>query len=106
MIWITIITMAILVFCSRYIFLAPKLPITLNAEAEKFLSYASPAVLTSIWAPIVFLPNGELSLTWSNPYLIAAILAAITAWKSKSILLTAVLSMAVFFTLQYALKQV
>ncbi|MGR5148053.1 AzlD domain-containing protein [Photobacterium alginatilyticum] len=99
MIWLTLLAMALLVFSSRYLFLEPRLPLRLNAQAQKLLSYSSPAVLTAIWAPIVFLPEGELSVSWHNPYLVAAIVAVLLAWKLKSVLLTAVISMAVFFLL-------
>jgi branched-subunit amino acid transport protein len=97
MIWFTIIAMALLVFASRYIFLEPKLPLRLTAQTQKLLSYSSPAVLTAIWAPIVFLPEGELMLSYKNPYLIAALFAILLAWRTKNVLLTAVLSMALFF---------
>ncbi|MCW8329867.1 AzlD domain-containing protein [Photobacterium sp. SDRW27] len=99
MIWLTILAMTLLVFFSRYLFLEPKLPLRLNAQTQKLLSYSSPAILTAIWAPIVFLANGHLTLTWQNPYLIAALVAAIVARKRENVLLTAVISMAVFFLL-------
>ncbi|OLQ72176.1 branched-chain amino acid ABC transporter [Photobacterium proteolyticum] len=101
MIWLTLLAMALLVFTSRYLFLEPRLPLRLNAQAQKLLSYSSPAVLTAIWAPIVFLPEGELSVSWHNPYLVAAVVAVLLAWKLKSVLLTAVISMAVFFLLSF-----
>ncbi|UTV30339.1 AzlD domain-containing protein [Photobacterium atrarenae] len=99
MIWVSIGAMALLVFASRYLFLAPGLPIKLSAETQKLLSYSSPAVLTAILAPIVFLPEGEVALSWTNPYLVAAITAVLLAWKLKNVLLTTVLSMALFFLL-------
>ncbi|MEZ9197816.1 AzlD domain-containing protein [Shewanella sp. 10N.286.54.B9] len=99
MIWLTIFLMTFIVFTSRYMFLAPKLPLKLNAEAQKLLSYSSPAVLTAIWAPIVFLHEGKPDLSAQNPYLISAVIAALIAWKTKNVLVTAVISMAIFFTL-------
>lgn len=99
MIWVSIGAMALLVFASRYLFLAPGLPIKLGTETRKLLSYSSPAVLTAILSPIVFLPDGEVALSWSNPYLVAAITAVLLAWKLKNVLLTTVLSMALFFLL-------
>lgn len=99
MIWLTILAMTLIVFASRYFFLAPKLPLKLNAQTQKLLSYSSPAVLTAIWAPIVFLPDGKLAISWQNPYLIAAFVAVIIAWRLNNVLLSAVISMAVFFLL-------
>ena len=100
MIWLTLLLMAALVFISRYIFLEPKLPIRLGPKILHFLHYTGPAALTAIWAPIVFHPEGELNLAISNPYFIAAILAAILAVTTKNVLLTTVLSMALFFIIK------
>ena len=99
MIFISILAMTALVFLSRNLFLEPKLPLRLNAQTQRLLSYSSPAVLTAIWAPIVFMPDNELSLSGSNPYLWAALTAALIAWKTKNILLTTIISMPVFLVL-------
>ena len=94
-----ILLMAALVFASRYLLLEPKLPIKLGTKLQRLLSYSSPAVLTAIWAPIVFTHKTQLWISPTNPYLWAAILAAIIAWKTKNILLTTIVSMAVFLLL-------
>ncbi len=99
MITLTILLMALIVFITRYLFLEPRLPIRLNAKAKRLLNYSGPAVLTALWAPIVFLPQNRLNIGLHNPYFIAALLAAILAWKSKNILLTTVVSMLVFLLL-------
>ncbi|MCK4710036.1 MAG: AzlD domain-containing protein, partial [Gammaproteobacteria bacterium] len=77
--WFTLLLMALLVFISRYLFLEPKLPVRLGPKILHFLHYTGPAVLTAIWAPIVFHREGELNLAINNPYLIAAVVAAILA---------------------------
>ncbi|NIY82318.1 AzlD domain-containing protein [Vibrio hepatarius] len=100
MILLSILAMTFLVFVSRYLFLEPKLPLRLNPQAQRLLSYSSPAVLTAIWAPIVFMPEQELWITPDNPYLIGAIVAAVMAWKTKNVLLTTFVSMAVFLVLK------
>ncbi len=98
--WLTLLAMAALVFISRYIFLEPKLPIRLGPRILHFLHYTGPAVLTAIWAPIVFHQNGELNLEINNPYFIAAVVAAILAITTRNILITTVLSMALFFMIK------
>lgn len=103
MIIISILAMTLIVFLSRYLFLEPAIPLRLNSTAQRILSYSSPAVLTAIWAPIVFLPEGQLNTGINNPYFIAALLAALLAWKSKSILITATVSMAGFLVLKMAI---
>lgn len=100
MILLSIFAMTLLVFVSRYLFLEPRLPLRLNPQAQRLLSYSSPAVLTAIWAPIVFMPEQELWVTPDNPYLIGALVAAVMAWNTKNVLLTTFVSMAVFLVLK------
>ncbi len=103
MIMLSILLMTVLVFTSRYLFLEPKLPIRLGGRTQKILSYASPAVLTAIWAPIVFIPEGELGLSLNNPFLLAAIIAVVIAYLTKNVLLTTIVSMAAFLVLRIVL---
>ena len=66
MIWITIGLMSLIIFISRYLFLEPKLPLKLNKHALHFLSYAAPAVLTAIIAPMVLVKEHSLYLIIVN----------------------------------------
>ncbi len=99
MILLSILAMTCLVFLSRYLFLEPKLPLRLSPAVQRLLSYSSPAVLTAIWAPIVFTHDSNLSVSTNNPYLWAAALAGFIAWKTRNVLLTTVVSMTVFLIL-------
>ncbi|WP_319534409.1 AzlD domain-containing protein [uncultured Vibrio sp.] len=103
MIMLSILLMTALVFTSRYLFLEPKLPIRLGTRTQKILSYASPAVLTAIWAPIVFVPEGELGLSLQNPFLLAATIAVLIAYLTKNVLMTTIVSMAAFLLLRLML---
>ncbi len=100
MTWTVLLTMAALVFISRYLFLEPRLPIRLGPRTLHFLHYTGPAVLTGIWAPIVFNQNNTLDFSLQNPYFTAAIAAAIIAFTTRNVLLTTVISMALFFFLR------
>ncbi len=51
MIWLTILTMALLVILSRYVLLEPGLPIRLGKKTQAFLGFSAPAVLSAIFAP-------------------------------------------------------
>lgn len=66
MIMLSIFAMTALVFLSRYLFLEPKLPLRLSPTLQRLLSYSGPAVLTAIWAPIVFMPEKTLWLALSS----------------------------------------
>ncbi|OAN17851.1 branched-chain amino acid ABC transporter [Photobacterium jeanii] len=98
MIMISILAMTAIVFFSRYIFLEPRVPLKLNNHALRVLSYSSPAILTAIWAPIIFIPEseGKLFISYQNPYLLAAIIAGLLVWKTGNVLLSIILSMGAF----------
>lgn len=100
MIWLTLLLMACITFATRYLLMEPRLPIRLNTAAQRFLSFSSPAVLTAIAAPIIFVREQQLQLSGDNIYLWAALVAVATAYLSRNTLLTAATSMTVFFTLK------
>lgn len=97
---LTIFLMALVTFSSRYLFIHPKVPIRLGAKMVSFLSFSAPAVLTAIWVPIIFIRDDQLTLSLTNPYLIAATIAIVVAAKSKNIYLTLAVSVAVFVGLK------
>lgn len=85
---LTIFLMAVITFTTRYLLIHPKLPIRLGPKLSKFLGYSAPAVLTAIWVPIIFVHDGQLNVSITNPYFVAAFIAVITAAKYKSVYLT------------------
>lgn len=93
--------MAAIIFCSRYLFLEPRLPVKLSSNTLKFLSYSAPAVLSAIWAPIVFIQEDALQINFDNQYLICAVVALVLAVATRNTLLTTVLSMSLFFVLRH-----
>jgi len=64
------------------------------------LSFSAPAVLTAIWVPIIFVKDNSFDSSLSNPYLLAATVAIITAYKSHSVYLTLGTSISVFVLLR------
>ena len=96
MIMLSILSMTAVVFLSRYLFLEPRVPLKMNNHAQRLLSYSGPVVLTALWAPIVFFPEGEFSFRLDNAYLIGAVVTGLLIWKTNNVLLTIVISMGVF----------
>lgn len=97
---LTILLLACITFFSRYLFLHPKLPIRIGAKTTHFLSFSAPAVLTAIWVPIIFIQDNSFNSSLTNPYLLAATVAIITAYKSHSVYLTLSTSITVFILLR------
>ncbi|MFA0087410.1 AzlD domain-containing protein [Vibrio sp. E150_011] len=100
MIFGVILLLTAIVFISRYLFLEPKVPLRISASTKRFLSYASPAVLTAIWGPIVFLPHGELNWNDNLPYCLGAVFAIACARVTNNVLVTTIISILVFLTLK------
>ena len=96
---IFIILLAAITFFTRYLFFEGKLPLRLSENAQTLLSYSAPAVLTAIAAPIVFIRDQQLEANLNNPYLIAAFLAVLVAYLTRSIYWTVFLGMAVALVL-------
>ena len=103
MILATVLGMAVLVFCNRYLFLDPRLPLRLGRNLRTFLEFAVPGMLTAICGPILF--SGEMSLaaTLVDPYLLAALTAVGLMLWTRRVLTTVILSMGVFYLLRWLL---
>lgn len=104
MTWMLIIGMGIVVFLNRYAFFEPRLPLRLSAHARQFLGFAVPGMLTAICGPIIFLPGHTLNLQPLNPYLLGAVVAAALVWLTRSVMLSMLLSMLIFFVLRSVLS--
>ena len=103
MIWAIIGGMTLILFFNRYLFLEPRLPIRLNRGVKEFLGFAVPGMLTAICGPIIFLADHHLNLSPANPYLLAGICAvALMVW-TRNVLLTVLLSMALFYLFRWLL---
>lgn len=88
--------MFVVTFGVRYPVLALVSKVTLPRAVLDALKFIPPAVLTAIIAPAVLQPQGQLHVSFDNAYLIAAVVAALISWRTKNLLLTIVVGMAVF----------
>jgi branched-subunit amino acid transport protein len=57
-------------------------------------------VLTAILIPLVFYEDGTLNVTLGNERLLAGLVAALIAWRTRSLLITLGGGMAALWTLQ------
>jgi branched-subunit amino acid transport protein len=88
-----IIGMALVTFGVRYPVLALLGKVSLPVPVFRALKYVPPAVLAAIILPSWVLPEGTLDLRLTNDYLIAGVITALVAWRTRSVLLTIVLGM-------------
>lgn len=68
---------------------------------QRGLHYVPPAVLSAIIFPEVFRPGGNFDLSLGNVRLLAGLLAAVIAWRTKNVLLTIGGGMAALWLLQW-----
>ena len=97
---ILIAGMAAVTFLIRYPMLALVGRIELPRPVVEALGYVPPAVLSAIVVPFLLMPNGHsISLALTNRGLLAGVLAGLVMWRSKNLILTIVLGMAVYLLL-------
>jgi branched-subunit amino acid transport protein len=98
-IWLVLLIGGIITFSMRfsliYLFGKFEIPETL----KKALHYVPPAVLSAIIFPELFIQDGAINFQPTNIRLMAGIIAIITAWVSRSTLITIIIGMAALFIL-------
>ena len=92
--------MAAVTFAIRYPVLVLVGKIPLPESVFRALRYVPPAVLTAIIVPAVLMPKGTVDVSPTNAYLVAGIVSALVAWRTKSLLLTIIIGMAVMLIWQ------
>lgn len=68
---------------------------------ERWLGFIPIAVLSSLLAPLLLMPQGHLDLTANNHYLLAALPTMVVAWVSQNLLITLVAGIIVMAVIQF-----
>jgi branched-subunit amino acid transport protein len=103
------VDIALMIAGMALINLAIRWPVYLFADhvrfpplVERALAFVPVAVLTAIIVPAVLYPSpGDIQMTWRNPYLVGAIVAAVVSWKWQKLMPTILIGMAVFFVMRW-----
>ncbi len=101
--WLLILGMMVVTFGIRYFLLAFAGRIKMPSLLVASLNYIPPAVLTAMTVPAVLFPKGELHLSYTNPYLVAAVVATAAGIVTKSLLATIAIGLLAFFAFQLLL---
>lgn len=56
----------------------------------KYMEYIAPSILTALIVPAIFIQNGKLNWSFSNIYIIAAIITSLVAYFSKNMLVSVI----------------
>ena len=98
--WILILGMLAVTFGIRYFPFALAGRTTMPPLMEAALQYVPPAVLVAITVPAVLLPRGEWWLSWTNPYLVAALVTTLAGILTRNLLATIAIGLLAFFAFQ------
>lgn len=98
--WLTIFGMGIVTYAIRLSFILLLERVEIPRRVRQALRFVPPAVLSAIIFPELLQPNHTLDLSPSNVRLLAGLLAALVAWRTKNILLTIAVGMGALWILQ------
>ena len=104
-IWGVIFAVGAINYATRLSFIAFFARRDMPPFLARALRYVPAAMLTAIVVPaIVFVPAGELRLDWGNARLLAAIMAAIVAWRWRNTTMTIAVGMVTLWLVEYLLR--
>jgi branched-subunit amino acid transport protein len=102
--WLTLICIGLLTYGIRLSFISLFGRREIPTFLLSILRFVPVTVLSAIIFPALFLYGNKLDLSLSNTRLLAGILAAIVAWRTKNVLLTIVVGMVGLWLLQALMK--
>ncbi len=97
--WLILASMGLVTFLLRLSMIAAIGRVNLPPLVQRGLRFVPPAVLSAIIFPELLRPGGTLDLPLGNLRLLAGVLAALVAWRTKNVLLTIAVGMAALWIL-------
>jgi branched-subunit amino acid transport protein len=102
--WAVILAVGALNYLSRLSFIALFARLDIPPVIARALRFVPAAMLTAIVVPsIVFVAPATLQFSYTNPKLVAALVAALVAWRTKSVVGTMVTGMLALWIAQWLL---
>jgi branched-subunit amino acid transport protein len=98
--WLLLLAMGLVTFAIRLSLIGGLGRLDLPPLIRRALRFVPPAVLTAIVFPELFLPAGTLDLSLANDRLLAGLLAALVAWRTRNVVLTVAAGMLALWLLQ------
>lgn len=99
-IWLVILAAGLITYTTRLSFIQIFERQQMPPFVLRALRFVPPAVLSAIIFPELVLQSGRMDFSPGNYRLIAGLLAALVAWRTKNVLLTILVGMAVIWLLQ------
>lgn len=98
--WLIVIGMGLITYAIRVVLFLLLDRVTLPPALRRGLRYAPTAVLSAIIFPELLRPQGALDLSLGNARLLAGLVAAAVAWRTRNVLWTIAAGMAALWLLQ------
>ena len=98
--WLTFIAMGLVTYGLRLSLVVLSGRLELPPLVIRALRFVPPAVFSAIVLPALVQPNGQLDLSLGNVRLLAGVLAALVAWRTRNVLLTVAAGMVGLWVLQ------
>jgi len=100
-IWLEIIAAGIITYLIRLSFIIALERLKLPDWFSRGLRYVPPAVLSAIIVPELTNWDGKaVNLTWTNPQILAGIVAVLVAWRTRNVVQTLAVGLVFFIVLQ------
>jgi len=97
--WGVVVAAGVATFAMRFVFIGLFGTFQVPPWLERGLRYIPPAVLAAITVPAVFAPGANLDLV--DPFVPAAIIGGLAAWRTKSIGAAIVIGLAILWLLRW-----
>ena len=101
-VWLVMLAAGAVTFATRASFILLLERLAMPLWFRRALRFVPAAVLSAIIAPELALRDGTIAVPWTNPQLLAGLLAVAVAWKTRNVLLTIVAGMAALVVFQVA----
>ncbi len=102
--WLTLIAMGLVTYAIRLSLIVAIGRFNLPPLVQRSLRYVPPAVLSAIIFPELFAPGGVYVTTPLSPRLLAGLIAALFAWRTRHAVWTIAAGMAAFWALQALIR--
>ena len=104
-VWLLLIGMGIVTYAIRLSLIVLIGRVDVPPIIQRALRFVPPAVLSAIIFPELLRPGGTLDLSFGNVRLLAGVLAAGVAWRTKNVLLTIGVGMVALWVLQVVIPK-
>jgi branched-subunit amino acid transport protein len=99
--WLTLLAMGLVTYTIRLSLIGVFGDLQPPPLVTRALRYVPPAVLSAIILPELVRPDGPIELSLTNARLVAGVVAALIAWRTKNVLATIGVGMVTLWVLQW-----